>query len=266
MRRYISSNQNILIYENTKHIAPVCDAPSTKQFLDIHHALPTETRSIRVEVVNGDTLDVAERFLVRTPLVMNLADDRVPGGCVEVGACSQEECLFRRTNLFKSLVPSLYPIRYNEAIYSPSISVFKRGENDLYASMPPFKVDFIACPGLKHPEIINGHLKENDRNTLLNKIRLIFQVANQFGHTVIVAGALGCGAWCNPPQDVASAFKQIIEEEENNNANRVTEVIFAILKPKPMGLYNPSWENNNFEVFNATFNGVSEVSPGIVFN
>ena len=251
--RFISSEENIRIYKHTRMIAPTLDQNAVKIILlKQEQKQEEEKHPIAVSVVSADTLDAAETVLRQRglrPLVMNLADNLEPGGCVEVGACSQEECLFRRTNLFRSLESSLYPIRFNEAIYSPGISVFKRGENELYESMTPFKVDFISCPGLKNPTLVDGHLKSGDLATLLNKIRLIFQVANQRGHTIIIAGALGCGAWRNPPRDVALAFKQILGESDT--VGIVTEVVFAILKPRVGGLFNPSWNNSNFDVFHS---------------
>ena len=249
MQRSISSEDNVKIYKDTKRSAPAIDSPSIKCRLRTHSSSTIkQSTQIEVDVINADTLDAAYLLKTERPWVMNLADNVSPGGCVDVGACSQEECLFRRTNLFKSLVANMYPIRINEAIYSPSITVFKQGENEHYAPLgvSSYKVDFIACPGLRYPKLCEGHLTPNDIETLKNKIRLIFQVCETYGHTTLVAGALGCGEWHNPPADVAQVFKQIISEHAAHGTT-VNRIVFAILRPK--GVYNPNLNNDNLQVF-----------------
>jgi len=245
----ISSAHNVLIYEHTRRVAPELDAPAVKCTL-------RPPAPLRVDVMDADTLDAALLHLRDRPLVMNLADDVRPGGYVDVGACSQEECLFRRTNLCKSLDPALYPIRPDEAVYSPSIVVFKRGEHELYQPLDEaFRVDVVSCPGLKYPPLAEGRLRPEDVEVLKNKVRLILQVCETYGHPTLIAGALGCGAWCNPPEDVARAFKAVFEEQPRTVVRRV---VFAILKPK--GIFNPNLANANFEVFRRVF-GLTPSEP-----
>ncbi len=46
------------------------------------------------------------------PAVLNLADILVPGGCVESGSGAQEESIFRRSNLTRTLTQELYPSEF----------------------------------------------------------------------------------------------------------------------------------------------------------
>ena len=58
-----------------------------------------------VEVQNIDCLYAGAQLMVQgyNPAVLNMASRRNPGGGVTTGAGAQEETLFRRTNLFRSL-------------------------------------------------------------------------------------------------------------------------------------------------------------------
>ena len=58
-----------------------------------------------VEVVNADCLEEGLRLLDRgyNPAILNMASRQNPGGGVTRGAGAQEETIFRRTNIFRSL-------------------------------------------------------------------------------------------------------------------------------------------------------------------
>lgn len=43
------------------------------------------------------------------PVVLNLANILQPGGCVESGSGAQEESIFRRSNITRTLTQDLYP-------------------------------------------------------------------------------------------------------------------------------------------------------------
>ena len=47
------------------------------------------------------------------------------------------------------------------------------------------------------------------------------------GHDSLVLGALGCGAFCNPPSHIAKLFHEVFEEPEFKNKYRL--ISFAIL-------------------------------------
>jgi hypothetical protein len=59
-----------------------------------------------IRVVEGDCLDVAlllkNKFQLN-PIVLNMADEKIPGGGYKYGAGAQEEGLHRRTNLYQHL-------------------------------------------------------------------------------------------------------------------------------------------------------------------
>ncbi len=175
--------------------------------------------------VDEDSIECGWRF--ENCLVLNLADDIFAGGCVNQGSGAQEESLFRRTNLFETLKQNMYPIKDNEAIYSPAVTVFKDTEaNDWRLYPEPKKLCFIACPGLKYPQnIVDHRLQDSDIERLKIKIKLIIQVAQKYNHDTIIFGAMGCGAWRNPIRHVAEIFKEVLQECDGVIKNYV----FAIL-------------------------------------
>jgi uncharacterized protein (TIGR02452 family) len=179
---------------------------------DINSVRKYERLSTTVKLIKEDTLAVAERC--DRPLVLILADARVPGGCVPCGNGMQEESLFRRTALFKHLLPSLYPIEDDAAIYAPNVEVLDNGY-----------MDFIACPGIKMPQLENNRLLPEGEQRLIIKIRTIFQIAKKFNHDTLVLGAIGCGVWGCPTKHVAEIFQKIINEFDG----QIRNVTFAIL-------------------------------------
>jgi uncharacterized protein (TIGR02452 family) len=179
-------------------------------------------------------MDTIDCCLTHSPnaLVLNLADNKIAGGCLEMGSGAQEESLFRRTNYCSSLKQDLYPIKNGEAIYSPQVSVIKTNEATGWEllnikNLP--KISFIACPGIKYPNtiIVNDEIKLNDDdvNALKEKITTIIQIAIKFNHDTIIFGALGCGAWKNPKKHVAQIFKEVLQKYDGC----VLNFYFAIL-------------------------------------
>ncbi len=187
------------------------------------------------------------------PVVLNLADNSFPGGCVGFGSGAQEESIFRRSNYFKSLDIKFYPLELSECIYSPEITIFTKSENAGWSPLDnPYKLDFIACPGIKFPVLESGQLSKSDREIFANKVDLILQTAYTHAHDSVVLGALGCGAWKCPPDQVAQIFSQVISKY--SGAFKLID--FAILKPsKSMYLLNDIHQtNSNFEIFSQVFN------------
>jgi len=193
-----------------------------------------------VYVINKDTIDAA--LMYEKPLVLNLADDIHPGGWVNLGSNAQEESLFRRTNYHLTLTKDLYPIAETEAIYSPDITIIK--SSDLSPCIEKPRLDFIACPAVKYPLLEeDDSLSEEDSELLERKIKHILQVAVKYGHKTIIFGAMGCGAWQNPPHDVAKVFKKVLRKYDG----MIENYVFAILDDVTPD--SDTETESNFEIF-----------------
>ena len=220
--------------------------PSIREHYNTEFVLKNVNKKSNIIIYDMDTIDCA--LLYEKPLVLNLSDDEYAGGWVNMGSSTQEESLFRRTNYFQTLTQELYPIMDNECIYSPNVSVIKSSENNkwkLYET--PFFMDFIACPAVKYPFLDeNEYLSNEDTQLLENKIKMIIQVAKKYNHNTIIFGAMGCGAWQNPPQQVAKIFRKVLNEYDGI----INNYVFAILSN-----YNNDDDEyeNNYDIFKNVF-------------
>ena len=216
-----------------------------------------------VEVQNIDCLyaGVQLREQGYNPAVLNMASRRNPGGGVTTGAGAQEETLFRRTNLFRSLYQFApyaeqygikcshhqYPLDRNfGGVYTPDAIYFRDSEQKGYAFLEkPVSLSFITVAGMNRPDLTTGGMIANHHvEPIKNKIRTIFRIGLVHGHDSLVLGALGCGAFRNPPRHVARLFHEVMDEPEFKDKYR--RIIFAILddhnanhKHNPVGNYRP---------------------------
>jgi uncharacterized protein (TIGR02452 family) len=226
---------------------------------------PTGINDFKTEilVMDADCLDVARTM--ENPIVLNMASYKNPGGGVINGSSAQEENLFRRTNLFKSLYQYVdyahqygieqnskykYPLGDYGAIYSKDITVFRGSEkNGYYLLSHPFKCAFISVPAIKRPELKNRRMNENDFSKTKQKIRRIFQFAHENGHRDLVLSAFGCGAYGNPPEQIASIFKELLDTEYKGVFHKI---VFAIYDDH--NSYKEHNPDGNLKPFKKIFN------------
>ena len=220
----------------------------------------TKGKEYNISILSDTTFSVAKQYATQGKVaVLNFANPVNPGGGVINGAMAQEECLCRSSNLYEALIGDrlgeFYQYHKNlnseffsdRLIYTPGVTVFK-DDGDIPCLLPPqerFKVDVITCAA---PYL--GKRKYTNRAALkalfVSRITNILEAALDNRVDLIVLGAFGCGAFQNPPEVVAEAFKTAIEK--NQYARKFKELIFAI-KPDKGNLWS-----NNFRVFNKTFN------------
>eukprot|EP00727_Mastigamoeba_balamuthi_P010654 m51a1_g6210 hypothetical protein (804) ;mRNA; f:153976-157455 len=175
-----------------------------------------------VEIFNNDCCDVAASLLANgsRPLVLNLAAHASPGGGFLYGHWAQEEGLMRRSNYWMAIDPRVgtprvrYPLPRLGGCYTPGVAVFRAPEAEGYAFLEaPILMDFFAVAAWRNPPLDGpGRLARNIANDMLTKIRLALAVAAATGHDSVVLGALGCGAFANPPRHVAQLFRQAVTE------------------------------------------------------
>lgn len=171
--------------------------------------------------------------------VLNFASSTNPGGGVTRGSSAQEECLCRCSTLYPCLDHEMMwnrfykphrktgnPLYNDDCLYTPGVIVFKSdisfpermNEKDWY------QVDVITCaaPNLRsmpsnsmNPFAGDAPADIDDKDLYqlhLKRLERVFRVAAANGAEVLILGAFGCGAFCNPPAVVGRAFKDVQEK------------------------------------------------------
>lgn len=114
----------------------------------------------------------------------------------------------------------------------------------------PYNVAVVSCAALNLDGryaiklTADGHMPQVALDITRCKIRTIFRIGLLHGHDSLVLGAFGCGAFHNPPAEVARLFHEVMEEEEFKNKFKV--IIFSIIEDHNSG-------NANLRPFQAEF-------------
>ncbi|KAH7355246.1 hypothetical protein BKA65DRAFT_236524 [Rhexocercosporidium sp. MPI-PUGE-AT-0058] len=193
----------------------------------------------RIRIIKSDTFDAAKATIRSHPkssvAVLNMASALQPGGGVLRGALAQEEALCTRSTLYPSLNPDFYRMPLLSAIYTPDVLVFRGSDLVDLPQSEWFYTGVISCAALRQPEVEKGgdgkmiYSEEKDREVMLEKIRLIFQIAKEKSITHLILGALGCGAYHNPPEEVAMLFRKVIlGGRRKEGVTGIEEITFAI--------------------------------------
>jgi O-acetyl-ADP-ribose deacetylase (regulator of RNase III) len=85
------------------------------------------------------------------------------------------------------------------------------------------------------------------RDLTKDKMRLCLRMAGARGHTMLVLGAIGCGAFRNPPQEIVKCWQEVLGEREFAGG-WFREIWFAVYDRRNEG---------NFEIFSEVFDGKS---------
>lgn len=166
--------------------------------------------------------------------ILNFANSFQPGGGVDIGSKTQEECLCRCSTLYAAIsTPEMLMNFYHphdlteddmatdDIIYTPNAKVFKSDE-DFPVLLPEkdwFDVDFITCaaPCLYVYKKGSGFVVRDDFTD--KELMEIFQsrwnqiLSSAAAHDVdvLILGAFGCGAFGNDPFIVANAAKSALK-------------------------------------------------------
>lgn len=229
-----------------------------------------------LSVLGVDCLALARDIVFSRPdlqvCVLNLASYVGPGGGVHSGAGAQEEYLFRCSDYYRSLYQygnysteygvnphpeHRYPLdeRYG-AVFSRDVTIFRDTQAEGYRLLgTPYKVNMLAIAAHRNPRTIisaEGEVRYTpaEAEYMTHKARTILRIAHANGQNALVLGALGCGAFHNPPKHVAEIFKSVINEPEFSGL--FDYIYFAVI--------NDHNSNGNFEAFDKVLNSSEELT------
>ena len=229
----------------------------------------------RITVEDTTTVAAAARFGNQYGVaVLNFANPEVPGGGVKNGATAQEECLCRCSNLYPCLAntPGVYDDFYqyhyehgrylysDRLIYTKGVTVFKNEDLSLKERNQWFCVDVITCAApilFMLPHTNSAVLGDLFRS----RIRNIFNAAIDNDIRVLILGAFGCGAFKNPPEIVAQAFRDVLLEEHYDTC--FTDIVFAIKSSNGNDPFKPC---PNLMAFQLAFDGLSTEAAKLRFS
>lgn len=219
---------------------------------DLEHPSLEYKEPAVVKVVYEDSADTAYYLQLEgmNPMALNMASNTTAGGGWRNGAMAQEESLFYRSLYYLSLEDpwnfnkkskNFYPIPVFGAIYTPDVFFFRSKQTDGFIILPNDQcafISFLAVAAIRNPQLkADGTYRPTDYRRMKEKVRGIFKIALKNGHDAVVLGALGCGAYHNPPNQVAKIIREVIAEYRMN----FKHIAIAILD------YGKS---RNFEIFN----------------
>lgn len=232
-------------------------------------SVPDVDGGTKVMVEGKDCLIAAKRLVKEgyNPVLLNFASAGHPGGGVENGARAQEETICRRSTLTRSIYSfdPTYAFKYNyplqsgehypiisefSAVYSPNVTVFREGIDCLFME-EPYDVAVVTCAALnlggKYAIKLtsDGHMPQKAIDITRNKIRTVYRIGLTYGHDSLVLGAFGCGAFKNPPAEIAKLFHEVMEEPEFKNKYRL--ITFSIIDDHNSQNANLAAFKNEFE-------------------
>jgi len=231
------------------------------------HRLPGPTgklEPVKIRITEQDTFDCAIAMIADNPAegvcVLSMANGYMQGGSWLGGAAAQEEQLCCRSTLSRTLRVQYYPLPGVEekddrisVVFSPDVRIFRTRSphytfyEDLQEKKSPEKVAVITAVALnlRGRQTSDGKFPSAaDRDVTKDIVKLVLRVAAKRGQKRLVLGALGCGAFGNPPGEVAAVFREVFEEKEFRG--RWMEIVFAILPYK-----------NNVEAFSKELDGLA---------
>ncbi len=224
------------------------------------------SREGKVVVSRKRTLEASEQYAKqgKRVCVLNFASATNPGGGVAHGSSAQEEAICRCSTLYpclntKEMWKDFYiphrrmdnPLYNDDCIFTPEVTVFKSDTSfpELLPEAAWWKVDVITCAAPNLRDIPSNRMNPNAgsqraeitceylRELHSTRIQKIFEVTMANEAEVLILGAFGCGAFCNPPEIVAEVFAEFTEKYRE---------CFDVIE---YAVFHKEWETENYRMF-----------------
>lgn len=233
----------------------------------------------------GDWGDVTQQVSKETGeiyAVLNMANAQEPGGGFLEGWGAQEENMFRRTDCYRSLTEDSFVSRkklhkktgkeVEQDEYTRAMQILINGDNKIVyldkknprvcikGNEPEGYQDYEEKDYFLFYELRSaaenlwddgdgGWLDEKkkfNRENMQRKISAQLDTLIQNNIRYVVLSAFGCGAFGNPPEEIAQIYKEELLKPER--AGKFDDVVFAI--------FYPGYGTDNFTPFYEKLNGL----------
>lgn len=196
----------------------------------------TRTASTRITVENATVLEVGRQLAAAGPVAaLNFASGTHPGGGWLAGARAQEESIARSSGLFHALDGrEMYryhrksgdPASSDWTIHSPGVPVFRTDEGALLEE--PWSLSILTCAAVNGYalEVHAPHRMRDVPGLMTRRTARILSIAAAHGHTRLILGAWGCGAFGLDPEMMAGIFTDALHGEFRGAFD---DVVFAVL-------------------------------------
>ena len=192
--------------------------------------------ALKVSVRSQDCVETAMSFEGPSRVaILNMAAPAAPG-LGPHGA--QEENLHRRSTLrlCTSGRGDLYPIPVDGCLFHPGVVFFRGAEAKGYPYLPAARrFDVVSVAAVRRRNKCVPWTDEDNEATRA-KVHAVLAACAAEGVECVVLSALGCGAFHNPPEEVAQVFKEVLEAGVGGGSLR--EVVFAVLEDHNSGGVN----------------------------
>ena len=202
-----------------------CEYPNTKV-----HVMCSEAM-YALEFIQKSRKDARIGFL-------NVGNQSMPGGTWNKPVTpSLEENLFMCTTISSSLEKYLYPLSSAECVYTEDVFFLRSGLAGDFRFLPQnqcfrFDVFTVAAYNLMR----NGKTSQFTDDLILKtqaKLSVGFARCVERRRNVLILNALGCGAFANPPQVIATVFKALITAY----AGYFEDIYFPIYNPQTANVF-----------------------------
>ena len=179
--------------------------------------------------------------------VLNFASYKNPGGQFLNGSKAQEECLCHESYLYNVLskIEDYYAwnnqhknkaLYLNRGLYSPEIAFCRKVNGSMVAQF--CNVITCAAPNKSVAQKYMNVTDEENTEALRSRIKFVLDIAKNNEVDTLILGAYGCGVFGQDPYEVASIFKEYLDEYRCFKT-----VVFPV----------PNGKNYNYEAFKKVF-------------
>ena len=228
------------LYQHTVPLPPLPTTSAMPSPTTSPEAAITPVVKCPIRVINLDSLDLAEQLHLegkQNISVLNMASHTTPGGGYLSGSSAQEEALCRRSTLYLTIrrQRNFHPIPPHGAIFSPDVLILRTSDDTSCTLLNPsarWWTSVISLAAIARPRLKSQgeeFARPEDVESTKERIRTVLRVASLEGKRNLVLAAMGCGAFKNPPRQVAGLFRGVFGGEEEFRG-RFDGIWFAVIE------------------------------------